>query len=162
MGWGCNVRLGVWGWGYKKAGVGLSSTACKRLAVGGGRWGHRGGRVVERPLSGVLRPQRTAAKTTRVRQTPTPRHRGAGQGRSQGSGTADADGFSCSVVVDSLQPPGFPVRHQLLELVQTHAHQVGDAIRPSGSFPMSPFFSSSSQSIGVSASASVLPMNIQD
>ena len=31
----------------------------------------------------------------------------------------------------------------------------------SGSFPMSQFFSSSRQSIGVSASASVLPMNIQ-
>ena len=32
----------------------------------------------------------------------------------------------------------------------------------SGSFPMSHFFTSGSQSIGVSASASVLPMNIQD
>ena len=32
----------------------------------------------------------------------------------------------------------------------------------SGSFPMSQFFSSSGQSIGVSASASVLPMNTQD
>ena len=32
----------------------------------------------------------------------------------------------------------------------------------SGSFPMHQFFSSSGQSIGVSASASVLPMNIQD
>ena len=32
----------------------------------------------------------------------------------------------------------------------------------SGSFPMSQFFASSSQSIGVSASASVLPINIQD
>ena len=30
------------------------------------------------------------------------------------------------------------------------------------SFPMSPFFTSGGQSIGVSASASVLPMNIQD
>ena len=27
--------------------------------------------------------------------------------------------------------PGFPVHHQLPELVQTHAHQVGDAIQPS-------------------------------
>ena len=27
--------------------------------------------------------------------------------------------------------PGFPVRHQLLELVQTHVHQVGNAIQPS-------------------------------
>ena len=32
----------------------------------------------------------------------------------------------------------------------------------SGSFPMSQFISSDGQSIGVSASASVLPMNIQD
>ena len=32
----------------------------------------------------------------------------------------------------------------------------------SGSFPMNQFFASSGQSIGVSASASVLPMNIQD
>ena len=27
--------------------------------------------------------------------------------------------------------PGFPVHHQLLELVQTHVHQIGDAIQPS-------------------------------
>ena len=26
--------------------------------------------------------------------------------------------------------PGFPVHHQLLELAQTHVHQVGDAIQP--------------------------------
>ena len=32
----------------------------------------------------------------------------------------------------------------------------------SGSFPMSPFFASDGQSIEISASASVLPMNIQD
>ena len=32
----------------------------------------------------------------------------------------------------------------------------------SGSFQMSPFFTSGSQSIGISASASVLPVNIQD
>ena len=79
--------------------------------------------------------------------------------------------------------PGFPVHHQLLQPTQTHVHPVGDAIQPShplsspfshlqsfpasGSFPMSPFDSglcieSGGQSIGVSASASVLPMNIQD
>ena len=27
--------------------------------------------------------------------------------------------------------PGFPIHHQLLELVQTHVHQVGVAIQPS-------------------------------
>ena len=72
--------------------------------------------------------------------------------------------------------PGFPVHHQLLELTQTHVHQVGDAIQPSvvpfsshlqsfpasGSFPMSQFSVSGGQSIGISALASVLPMNIQD
>ena len=62
--------------------------------------------------------------------------------------------------------PGFPVHHQLLELAQTHVHQVGDAIQPthplsrpsppafpeSGPFPVSQFFTSGSQSIGASAS----------
>ena len=72
---------------------------------------------------------------------------------------------------------GFPVHHQLLEFTQIH-HQVGDAIQTShglvpfsfclqyfpasGSFPMSQFFASGGQSIGASASASVLSMNIQD
>ena len=36
------------------------------------------------------------------------------------------------------------------------------SFQASGSFPMSQFFSSSGQSIGVSTLASVLPMNIQD
>ena len=74
--------------------------------------------------------------------------------------------------------PGFPVYHSPPELTQTHVHRVGDAIQPSHpvipfssclqpfpasrSFPMSQFFASGSQSIGVSASTSVLPMNIQD
>ena len=72
--------------------------------------------------------------------------------------------------------PGFPVHHQLPESTQTHVHWVGDAIQPcllspslpafnspaSGSFPVSQFFTSSGQGIGVSASASVLPMNSQD
>ena len=73
---------------------------------------------------------------------------------------------------------GLSVHHQLPELTQTHAHWVGDAILPSsssavpfshlqyfpasGSFQMSQFFASGNQTIGVSASASVLPMNIQD
>ena len=35
--------------------------------------------------------------------------------------------------------PGFPVLHHLPELVQTHVHRVGDAIRPSHSLvPPSP------------------------
>ena len=85
--------------------------------------------------------------------------------------------------VDSCDPmgcstPGFPVHHQLLELTQTHVHWAGDAIQPSyplsspfpafnlsqhqGFFQTNQFFASGGQSIGVSASASVLPMNIQD
>ena len=68
--------------------------------------------------------------------------------------------------------PDFPV----LELTQTHVYRAGDAIQPShlpffsclqsfpasGSFPRSQFFASGGQSIGASASASVLPMNSQD
>ena len=75
--------------------------------------------------------------------------------------------------------PGLPVHHQLLEFTQTHVHRVGDAIQPSHplsslsppapqslpasrSFLMSQLFAWGSQSIGISASASVLPMNTQD
>ena len=64
--------------------------------------------------------------------------------------------------------PGFPVHHQLAELAQIHVHRVGDAIyafilsQHQGLFQLSQFFASGGQSIGVSASASVLPMNIQD
>ena len=90
----------------------------------------------------------------------------------------------CSVTLVSLfhpmdcSIPGFPDHHQLPELSQTHVHRVGDAIQPSHllSSPSLPAFSlfqhqglfqwvgSSHQvaSVGVSASASVLPMNIQD
>ena len=83
---------------------------------------------------------------------------------------------------DCCSTQGFPVHHQLLELAQTHVHQVSDVIQPShplsspsppalnlsqhqgkiDSFPRSQFFTSGVQSIGVSASASVLPMNIQN
>ena len=74
--------------------------------------------------------------------------------------------------------PGLPVHHQLTEFTQTHVRRVGDAIQTShplsspshpapnpsqsGSFPMSQLFSWGGPSIGVSASASVLPMNTQD
>ena len=73
---------------------------------------------------------------------------------------------------------GFPVHHQLPELDHSHIHRVVDAIQPShpllslfsclqsfpisGSFPMSQFFTSGGTIIGASASASVLPTNIQD
>ena len=40
---------------------------------------------------------------------------------------------SCLTLCDPMDysTPGFPVHHQLLELVQTHVHLVGDAIYPS-------------------------------
>ena len=40
---------------------------------------------------------------------------------------------SCPTLCDptDCSMPGFPVHHQLLELAQTHVHQVGDAIQPS-------------------------------
>ena len=82
------------------------------------------------------------------------------------------DSLDCST-------PGFPVYHQLPELAQTHVHRVDDAIQPPHplSFPSPPAFNlfqhqglfkgvsfseSVGQSIGVSASVSVLPMDIQD
>ena len=41
---------------------------------------------------------------------------------------------------------GFPVRHQLPELTQTHVHHVGDAIQPAHPLsPSSPAFSLSQQ-----------------
>ena len=73
---------------------------------------------------------------------------------------------------------GLLVHHQLLELAQTHVHQVSDPIQPShplsslspafnlsqhqGLFQWVSSFISGGQSIGASGSASVLPMNIQD
>ena len=72
--------------------------------------------------------------------------------------------------------PGFPALHHLPEFAPTQAQLVGDAIQPSpalapfssclqsflasGSFPMSWLFAFGGQSIGASASVSVLPMNI--
>ena len=75
--------------------------------------------------------------------------------------------------------PGFPVLYHLPELAQTHVHCVGDAIQPSHplSSPSPPALNLSQHQglfqwvsslhhvakvLGVSASASVLPMNIQD
>ena len=79
------------------------------------------------------------------------------------------DPMDCSMRV-------FPVLHYLLRVAQTHVHWVSDAIQPSPplsspspafnlsqhqSFLMSWLFASGGQSIGASASVSVLPMNIQ-
>ena len=84
---------------------------------------------------------------------------------------------SCLTFYDTMDcsMPGFPVLHYLPEFAQVHVHWISDtsnhlifchllhllpSIFPrSGSFPMSQLFTSGGQSIGVSASASVLPMN---
>ena len=75
--------------------------------------------------------------------------------------------------------PGLPVHHQLPEFTQTQAHRVGDAIQPSHplSSPSPPAPNPSQHQglfqwvnsshevakvLGVSASASVLPMNTWD
>ena len=85
--------------------------------------------------------------------------------------------------------PGFPVHHQLPEPTQTHVYHSRNLLKlmsmsqwcypttsssvvpfsshlqsflASGSFQMSSFFTSGGQSIGVSASTSVLLINIQD
>ena len=97
---------------------------------------------------------------------------------------AGSDQFSCSVVSNSLQPHG--LQHSRLPcpsptlggysdsclLSQWYHPTISFSVLPfssclqsfpaSGSFPMSQFFASGGQRIGVSASASVLPMNIQD
>ena len=73
--------------------------------------------------------------------------------------------------------PGFPVLHHLPKFAQTRVHWVSDAIQPSHpvipfsshlqsfpasrSFPVCQSFTSGGQSIGASASASILPMKIQ-
>ena len=92
--------------------------------------------------------------------------------------------FSCSVVSDSLQPHG--LQHARLpcpsptprtcsnSCPSSHCCHptISSSVVPfsfcpqsfpaSGSLPMSQFFASGGHRIGVSASASVLPMNIQD
>ena len=88
--------------------------------------------------------------------------------------------LSCVKLCDPMNNsmPGFPVLHHLPEFAQTHVHWVGDAIQPAhplssplllpSIFPINRVFSSESAlcirwpKYGASASASVLPMNIQD
>ena len=88
---------------------------------------------------------------------------------------------SCVTLCDPMDcnTLGFSVHHQHPELAQTHVHWVGDAIQPFHllSSPSPPAFNLSqhqglfkwvssshhvAKAIGSSASASVLPVNIQD
>ena len=55
---------------------------------------------------------------------------------------------------------GMPSNHLILCCVPLSSYP--QSFPASGSFPMSQFFASGGQSIGVSASTSVLPVNIQD
>ena len=83
----------------------------------------------------------------------------------------------CPTICDPMNRsmPGLPVHHQLLEFTQTHwwCHPtISFSVIPfssclqsfpaSGSFQMSQLLATGGQSIGVSASASVLSMNTQD
>ena len=86
---------------------------------------------------------------------------------------------SCPTLHDPMNrsTPGLPVHYQLPESTQIHVHRVGNATKPSHplSSPSPPAlnlyqhqglfqwvgFTSSGQSVGASASAPVLPMNIQ-
>ena len=93
--------------------------------------------------------------------------------------------FSCSVVSDSLQPRGLQqtklpslsltvswrlLKFMSVKLVMPSNHLILclpfsshlQSFSASGSFLVSRLFAAGGQSIGVSASASVLPMNIQD
>ena len=88
--------------------------------------------------------------------------------------------LSCVQLCDPMDcsSPGFPVHHQLLELAQLMSIK---SMMPSNhlilcrplllllsifpsirSLPVSQFFASGGQSVGTSASPSVLPVNIQD
>ena len=92
--------------------------------------------------------------------------------------------FSCSVVSDSLQPPELQHARPPCPSPNPRVHPnpcplsrwcrltISSSVVPfsscpqsfpaSGSFPMSQLFISGGQNIGVSASASVFPMNTQD
>ena len=86
----------------------------------------------------------------------------------------------CPTLCDTMDcsTPGFPILHHFPELAQTHVRWLGDghptisssvirflsclqSFPASGSFLMIWLFTSGGQSIGASASVSVLPMNIQ-
>ena len=92
--------------------------------------------------------------------------------------------FSCSVLSDFLQPQrllhsrppcpspmqgvypnSYPLRQWCYPTISSSVIPFSSHLQSfpaSGSFPRSQFFASSGQSIGVSASTSVLPMNTQD
>ena len=113
--------------------------------------------------------QKTKNRITIWSSSPTPRH--------QFSSVAQ----SCPTLWDLMNcsTQDLPVHHQLPEFTQTHVHRISDchpaisssvvpfsscpqSLPASESFPMSQLFPRGGQSTGVSALASVLPMNTQD
>ena len=104
--------------------------------------------------------------------------------QTKGEGTYVSVQFSHSVVSDSLRPHGLqharlpcpsptprvcskscPLSQWCHPTISSSAIPFSSCLQSfpaSGSFPMSRFFTSGGQSTGVSASASVLPVNIQD
>ena len=113
---------------------------------------------------------------------------GKGKGKEEVVANSAGENSCCSVPQSCLtlcnpmdcSRSGFPVLQYCLEFVQTHGQWVDDVIQPShpvtpfyscpqsfmsrrpwSSFPVSQLFASGGQSIGASASASVLPMSIQ-
>ena len=65
---------------------------------------------------------------------------------------------SCPMLCDPMDcsTPGFPVHHQLLELTQTHVHQVSDAIQPSHPLSSLLLLPSIFPSVSVFSSESIL------
>ena len=101
--------------------------------------------------------------------------------KTMASGPISSVQFSCSVMFASLRPHGLqharlpcpspiprvysnscPSSQWCHPAISSHVVPFSSCLQPfPGSFPRSQFFTSGGQNIGVSASASVLPMNIQ-
>ena len=144
-------------------------------------------KIVDRSSMWIMKSARSFIMVLKRRTTASNRNlKGAIEGTRTLQKTANKRSVSsvthlCPTLCNPMDcsTPGFPVHHQLPEFTQTHVHQVGDghptisssvipfsshlqSRPPSGCFPVSQFFTSGGQSLGVSASASVLPMNTQD
>ena len=103
----------------------------------------------------------------------------ARQGKCPGQVSSVAQSYPTRCDPMNRSMPSLPVRHQLPEFTQTHVYRVSDAIQSShplsspsppapnlsqhqGLFQWANSLHEVAKSTGVSASASVLPMNLQD
>ena len=109
-----------------------------------------------------------------------PRHRGRRDGKGTSNGASSVQSQSCPTLCNPMDcsMPGLPVHHQLpvypnsCPLSRWCHPTISSSVTPfssllrsfpaSQSFPMSQFFASGGQRIGVLALASVLPVNNQD